>query len=151
MKTLSICSLFVLFSLQVSSQDVVLLMASHYTDTDQSFGGKYLGFHNSTVAPYVVDSQGRISGRHLTFYENGNIETLGNYRLGIKHGLWVSYNSDGKVLSQAYYTDGRKDGAWKVWDANGTLRCEMFYKNGKRVKTWKFYDETGALTASETY
>jgi hypothetical protein len=151
MKNIAIISAFIFMSFQSTSQDVVLLMAEHYSETDQSFGGQYLGFHNSTSAPYHVDANGKISGRHLTFHENGSIETLGNYRVGIKHGLWMSYDSDGNILSQAYYTDGKKDGAWKVWDAHGTLRCEMFYKNGQRIKTWKFYDESGELSTSQTY
>lgn len=151
MKNLLFAAIAAVFSSQVCSQDVVLLLGSQYNETDQTFGGKYLGYYNSASTPYIIDEAGRITGRHLTFHENGQLETVGNYRNGIKHGLWMSYDESGNALSQAYYTDGRKDGAWKVWDANGTLRCEMYYKFGKRVKTWKFFDESGSLIDDKTY
>lgn len=144
-------SALMLSSLSIQAQDVAILFGDHYHQTDQTFGGNYTAYQNANDVPYIVDDNGLITGKHLTFYDNGSLETKGTYLKGIKNGLWMSWDENGLTRTQAYYTNGMKDGNWKVWDENGTLRYTMHYKNGNRVKTWQVFDDKGAMIEEKQY
>lgn len=100
---------------------------------------------------YEVDAKGNVSGKVLSFYDNGNLQEVGSLIAGKKNGTWFSYDSQGNKINQAEYQNGQKDGEWKVWDANGTLRMEFNYADGKRVGNWKMYDENGQLVKETDY
>jgi antitoxin component YwqK of YwqJK toxin-antitoxin module len=44
--------------------------------------------------------EGKLNGRYVEFYSNGQVKTLGNYILNKKIGLWKYYNSDGSLSNQ---------------------------------------------------
>ncbi len=100
---------------------------------------------------YSIDEEGRVSGKVLSFYDDGDLQETGTYLLGAKHGRWLKYSDTGILLNEGNYNQGQKDGSWKVWDENGTLRLEFHYENGQRVGTWKMYNENGEEIKTEVY
>jgi len=100
---------------------------------------------------YSIDEAGRVSGKVLSFYNDGDLQETGSYLSGEKHGKWMKYSENGVLLNEGKYNKGLKDGSWKVWDENGTLRLEFHYENGQRVGTWKMYNEQGKEINEQVY
>jgi antitoxin component YwqK of YwqJK toxin-antitoxin module len=100
---------------------------------------------------YSIDEEGRVSGKVLSFYNDGDLQETGSYLMGEKHGKWLKYSESGILVNEGNYNQGQKDGTWKVWDENGTLRLEFFYENGQRVGTWKMYNEKGEEINTQVY
>jgi len=100
---------------------------------------------------YSIDDEGRVSGKVLSFYNDGDLEETGTYLMGEKHGKWMKYSDSGILLNEGNYNMGKKDGVWKVWDENGTLRLEFHYNDGQRIGTWKMYNEQGEEINTQVY
>lgn len=134
-----------------SAQNTKIVFDADYVETDRSFDGQYLVYADTDAKPYRVDSKGRLSGKLITYHDNGQIETVGEMYKDVKNGLWTAWDENGNRVNEGNFMYGAKDGIWRVWDENGALRYEMHYRNGKRVHTWKIYDENGNLTEEKSY
>jgi len=98
-----------------------------------------------------IDNEGVVSGKVLSFYENGNLNETGTLIGGEKHGSWLRYSDNGALLNQANYNRGKKHGIWKVWDAEGNLRMKYEYDDGKRIGEWVSYDSEGNIESTKNY
>ncbi len=54
-------------------------------------------------------------------YENGQIETQGQYHNGNMNGKWITYYKSGKIKNISYFDDNYPVGTWKYYDENGKL------------------------------
>ena len=64
------------------------------------------------------------------FYKNGKIFTgsvvaklesgkmEGEFKDGLRHGLWQTFNLTGEPLLKGNYINGKKDGLWEQWYEN---------------------------------
>ena len=59
------------------------------------------------VAHFMDSTQMRHEGLFQYYYENGGIETKGNYQDGEKEGLWVDYDQKGGFYDSTEYKNGR--------------------------------------------
>lgn len=77
------------------------------------------------------------------FYENGQVQQEGFFENGKLEGTWVSYNEQGEKISLGEYKDGLKTGKWFFWSQNGdngfTNLSEVDYSENRiaSVKNWK--------------
>jgi len=121
------------------------------------YDGEIVSLRESQAGLYAyssglnVDDKGHVSGKVLSFHENGNLNELGSLIKGEKHGQWLRYNQDGIKLNEANYQFGKKDGIWKVWDSEGNLRMKFQFEDGKRIGEWVSYDATGKIIEEKTY
>lgn len=132
-------------------QNTKIVFDENFVDDNANFDGQYLVYADMDAPTMTADHKGRISGKLVTYYESGKVESVGSIFKDEKHGPWTAWNEEGMRINEGEYMYGAKDGLWRVWDDNGTLRYEMHYRNGKRVHTWKIYDESGALIEQKTY
>jgi antitoxin component YwqK of YwqJK toxin-antitoxin module len=66
-------------------------------------------------------------GKCTFYYDNGKVSYSGEYRQGIKTGLF-SYNYyDGSKEAELNYENGMADGKWQGWHKNGKTRFEQQY------------------------
>ena len=72
-------------------------------------------------------------GGGVTFYPNGQVNTLEKYTQGRLHGKSVSYYDDGKLMNETYFYMGRPEGKTTSYYQNGKVRFETTYKNGKKM------------------
>jgi antitoxin component YwqK of YwqJK toxin-antitoxin module len=86
-----------------------------------------------------------------TYFENGNLETVGANLNGLKTRKWKEYYENGSIRSIGKYKNGQQSGEWKFYYENGQLYAKGIYENGKRIGEWKFYDENGQLRAIGKY
>lgn len=89
---------------------------------------------------------GRAYGKWLTFYNNGNIKSIINWKDGKLHGKYILYQNDGTKSSEAIYFEGKENGPYKTYHKNGLLRMTGQYEMGKPIGTWEYFDNTGKLT-----
>lgn len=64
------------------------------------------------------------------YYENGNVQQVGNFKDGKLEGKWISYTENGNVQTIAEYKEGRKNGKWQFFD-NGIISKEVDYKDNR--------------------
>ena len=56
-------------------------------------------------ADLPMDAFGQYHGTGKFFYEDGNLQSTGNYKHGFKTGTWTVYNEKGKVTATDSYDD----------------------------------------------
>jgi antitoxin component YwqK of YwqJK toxin-antitoxin module len=71
------------------------------------------------------------------FYENGQVQQEGFFENGKLVGTWISYNEEGDKTSSGEYVNGVKTGKWFFWKGNNL--SEVDYSNNKvtKVKNWR--------------
>ncbi len=106
---------------------------------------------NGVKKSEITIKDGKPDGESVYFYANGKVMETGNYKAGLKAGLWIRFNESGNKTAIANYLDGKKNGTWIVWDDKGVKRFEMTYQNGEKSGTWYNWDERGELVATTNY
>ncbi|MDY5968558.1 MAG: hypothetical protein SPJ13_00860 [Bacteroidales bacterium] len=106
------------------------------------------------------------------FYnEKGMLVKIGSYRMGIKEGVQVIFNSDGDTAEYSTWRDNHREGRWwkrvgkkgyitgtyrhggpdgrmVEYDENGKLCRDGNYKNGEKEGKYQYFDN-GVLTVDE--
>jgi antitoxin component YwqK of YwqJK toxin-antitoxin module len=97
---------------------VSVIKPGEYVEYHPSGGIKIIGIYNDNLEreglwiSYYEDgtkwseayySKGMREGHSLTFYPNGNIRYMGEYRDDKKTGTWTFYDENGKVTSEEKY------------------------------------------------
>jgi len=72
--------------------------------------------------------------RHIWFHENGEKESIYNYKKGKKEGKQYWFHENGNREYIGNYKKGKKDGKQLYFLEDGELEREEFWKDGVRVK-----------------
>ena len=61
-----------------------------------------------------------------------------NYKDGILDGVWKSWYENGQLESEGIYKLDEPEGIWKSWYKNGKLHAEGLFKTGLLIsyKSW---------------
>lgn len=95
--------------------------------------GKYTSFYFSqNLMEKGRFKKGLKKGAWKTWYENGKIKEIINWKSGIKHGKHVSYNSLGELVAEGNFKKGKLHGIVKSYD-RGVLLSERKYKKGNEI------------------
>ena len=96
---------------------------------------------------------GEKDGPFEVIRDNGEIFIKGNYKEGIKDGLYETFfpssdanNNDPQIKSQEHFKNGDWDGWWRIFYDNGNLEFECFYEDGFQEGISKMYSKDGTLT-----
>lgn len=87
------------------------------------------------------------NGPYISFYQNGNVKSQGDYLAGKGHGYWTRYFENGHLQASGQFNQGVQTGYWMLFFENGCLREDGVYENGKKKGYWRSYYENGALKA----
>ena len=68
------------------------------------------------------------------YYENGNLEYVGNYKDGKEHGEFLYYYEDGTLQYEENWKNGLEHGTTKEYAPDGQLVLEQEWKNGNLVE-----------------
>lgn len=79
------------------------------------------------------------------FYTNGTLKTKGQYRKGMKTGLWTVYFDSGLKWTEEHYVSDKRNGVSTSYFPTGIMRMRGSYKNDERIGKWYFYDENGKV------
>lgn len=88
-------------------------------------------FSSKQLAEHGSFDFGLKDGEWRTWYENGNIESVTNWKHGQKDGLYLSYDEDGILVLSGSYNNNKKSKAW----INHKLRDTLYYKGDSTYTT----------------
>ena len=97
------------------------------------------------------DNEGIKQGYWETYWENGEIESKGNYVNNIQDGYWEDYWSNGGLYYKGSFKNGRVDGPWEYYNRNGNISSKYNYSNGKKNGVNIDYDENGEILLKGIY
>ena len=81
---------------------------------------------------------GKNTGIHISFYDNGNVARIGFDNNGNQDGRWIIFQSSNshEIASEEYYQNGKATGIWKKYDQYGFLRKDYDYKTHKTIREY---------------
>jgi antitoxin component YwqK of YwqJK toxin-antitoxin module len=85
------------------------------------------------------------------YYQNSHLWIEGPKYGNLRHGKWKAYSENGNLISMGSYKMGKKDGVKTVWYENGKKRYEGILDDGKRVGVWQFFNQNGELIKEIDY
>ena len=92
-----------------------------------------------------------VTGEQIFYYENGSIQSRGEYLDGRENGTWIYFYENGPQQVIANYVEGIENGNWKWFYESGALMRSGNYKNGLFDEKWLSYNEKGVLIDSSNY
>jgi TonB family protein len=87
----------------------------------------------------------------VTYFDNGNIESIAHYKNGVRDGEAKFYRENGNIKQELSYFNGRVNGLVLNYDETGTLREMFSIENGKREGPASYFDSTGVYTKDIFY
>lgn len=113
------------------------------------------------------------SGLEITWYKNGDIESVTTWLNGKKHGLCQFFLCGMSLGNESYYVEGREEGIWRryfdnklmkefttsngklngpytSWYTNGQMESQGHYSNGYMHGKWQKWQQNGEIK-SETF
>ncbi|MCI6153266.1 toxin-antitoxin system YwqK family antitoxin [Fusobacterium perfoetens] len=84
--------------------------------------------------------KGKANGKWLSFYSNGKLKTIENWKDGKLDGKYIVYTEDGKKYMEVFYEEGIEDGYYKLFNLDGSPRIVGRFKDGKATGKWKRYN-----------
>jgi len=100
---------------------------------------------------YVKGETKAFTGIIKSYYENGNLESEGNFKDGKLNGLSKLYYENGNLKSEANFKDDKLEGLSKEYYENGNISTEANFKDDKLEGLLKLYYENGYLIAQYYY
>ena len=77
----------------------------------------------------TVKAQGNFSitqdGKHVVYYENGNVKAQGNYLNNRREGEWLFFYDNGKVALKKNFSKGEQIGEWAYYNQDGGLLLKV--------------------------
>lgn len=100
---------------------------------------------------YKHYKNGKLDGPQRTYFPNGKIRKISNYKEGLAEGAQITFNMRGQKESEIYFKAGKKTGTWNYYfDSGKTARTET-WKDGKKNGVFISYDELGKVLSTEKY
>ena len=93
----------------------------------------------------IVPPDSTYTGDYTDRYASGIVKFRGYFRLGLRHGQWMSFYPNGLLWSEMHYDKGLRHGPNTAYFDGGQVRYSGFYKNDLRDSIWSYYDSTGVL------
>ena len=76
------------------------------------------------------------SGPFVELFPAGNPKAKGEYRSGLKHGLWEYWGTNGEIEKREGYDKGKLEGAYGRWRRGGETDVSGWYKAGEKDSLW---------------
>ena len=86
---------------------------------------------------------GNKHGIAKTFFPNGKLETLRNYRIGMAYGQHLGYWQNGNKKFDFIYFNDKREGIQKQWYESGSNYYELTYADDKEDGMQKAWRENG--------
>lgn len=94
---------------------------------------------------------GKPSGKWISFYSNGKLKSIENWKDGNLHGKYILYSENGKKILETSYKKGVDNGKYVIYYPNGKPHILGHIKNGKPNGKWKKYAYNGKLISTSKY
>lgn len=90
--------------------------------------------------------------RNYYWYKSGEIhQSFGDAGGKLLHEGYVKYYNGNQLAEKGEFKYGLKKGLWKEWNSNGTLKVESEWINGAKSGSHSVYNEEGELVKRGKY
>ncbi|MFO7612472.1 MAG: toxin-antitoxin system YwqK family antitoxin [Clostridia bacterium] len=110
-----------------------------------------LYYDNGDLKISYGELNGKKDGASVSYYENGRISFIQEYRDGNYHGKLESYYEDGTLNELTTYANGIKAGPAQRNYSNGNTEFTGEYLDGKQNGVWLSYLEDGTIKSEIGY
>lgn len=118
----------------------------YFLNETTPFSGKVIS--NKDRSYYL---NGKPHGKWLTFYPNGNLRSIENWKNGKLCGKYILYQSNGLKIMETSYSNGKDNGIYKLFHKNGALQVSGRFSNGIPKGIWKYYNSKNKLIGKAEY
>ena len=107
--------------------------ANYDLDTSYSIGG--VDFPNKLLKRYrMYDKKGVLNGNSISYYEEGNIQSIFPYKNNLIEGLVIRYYENGNIKEEINYKNVKMNGEAKSYDENGKLNGRTIFKDNIKLE-----------------
>ncbi len=94
----------------------------------------------------VSEEKPELEKTYTWYMKNSILVTQGNYSGKLLHGTYTKYYCKTNQLAEkGDYKYGLKEGIWSEWNSNGTFLSNVTYKKGLKKGKAIFYDSSGNI------
>ena len=119
---------------------------TYYFNENTPFTGKVIDKKDR-----IYYSNGKPDGKWVTFFPNGALKSIENWKDGKLNGKYVIHQENGLKVMQTSYINGNDNGDYFLYHENGNLQVRGYFKNGIPTGTWKYYYSDGKLKGKAVY
>jgi len=113
--------------------------------------GRYISMKNGMVLENSFYVNDRLEGLKFTYFPDGKIECICNYKNGLMEGMCESFHYNGILYFLCYYYKGQKHGISRTWDFNGTMIERYRYTHDKLDGLSESWYGSGKKLSKEVY
>ena len=107
--------------------------ANYDLNTSYSIGG--VDFPNKLLKRYrMYDKKGVLNGNSISYYEEGNIQSIFPYKNNLIEGLVIRYYENGNIKEEVNYKNDKMNGEAKSYDENGRLNGRTIFKDDIKLE-----------------
>ncbi len=120
---------------------------TNITINPSSVDGKHIIYYNNNknIMKKITLNNCKLEGLYETFYEDGNIHIVCNFKNNLKHGLYEEYFQNGQKKYERTYIHGKLNDVSYEWSESGLLKSEIHYKHNLTHGSHKIWYPNGAL------
>lgn len=100
---------------------------------------------------YFTVKDGKLNGKHISYYENGQVKWDGAYKDGKEEGFIKVYYENGVLKREVFFQDGKLNGFVKDYYENGKIKTVGYVNEGKLSGPFWSYTNFGLLMSEIEY
>ena len=119
----------------------------------EPYTGKFIDYYlNGKKEGEGYLFNGKLKGKRLLFYPDGNLSDEIEYENGLQNGVEKRYFKDGVLMQTGEFKNGKEIGVWEMYHPNGQLKQRSnFNENGKMDGESNSYYSTGEVKGKSKY
>lgn len=124
-------------------------------DNDPYLKSDYYENGNVRSVGYVVFNEqagGEVQhGYWQYFYPSGILQSAGAYKRGLRDDIWTNWFENGNIDSYGEYDKDKKDGRWRMFYEQGGKMAEGKFSKDLANGTWTYWHTNGVEETSGSY
>jgi len=118
----------------------------------ESYTGKFIDYYlNGKKEGEGYLFNGKLKGKRLLFYPEGNLSDEVEYENGLQNGIEKRYFKNGTLMQTGEFKNGKEIGIWEMYHPNGQLKQRTNFVNGKMDGESVSYYSTGEIKGKNKY
>jgi antitoxin component YwqK of YwqJK toxin-antitoxin module len=118
----------------------------------ESYTGKFIDYYlNGKKEGEGFLFNGKLKGKRLLFYPEGNLSDEVEYENGLQNGIEKRYFKNGTLMQTGEFKNGKEIGIWEMYHPNGQLKQRTNFVDGKMNGESVSYYSTGEIKGKNNY
>lgn len=96
---------------------------------------------NKLMIEEYYNANGKLEGKRLVYYKNGNIADCASYLDDELNGILKRFSENNVLLQESMYVNNKLNGRTVYYENLGDIKAEGNYKSNLKVGIWSYYKE----------